>query len=135
MSEQTFDVSLTRAQVTALLIDGNNAHFPTLDSSDVTVGFFADLKNWYLENPSDTATSFWAQVKDRHEGTVWRTVGSSEESGHDAAWGNLTNEMQRRGLRYGELAAHITDMENGEELAAEDGTQFRILKPGQEITQ
>jgi hypothetical protein len=43
--------------------------------------------------------------------------------------------MQRRGLRYGELAAHIADLENGDVLSAEDGTEYRILAPGQEITQ
>jgi hypothetical protein len=83
----------------------------------------------------DVATSFWAQVRERHDGALWRTVSTSEESVHDAAWGPLTNEMQRRGLRYGELAAHIADMENAEELVAEDGTRFRILAPGQDVTQ
>jgi hypothetical protein len=135
MSEPTFDISLTRKQVVALLCDSHEQKFPDPDSSDPTALFFADLKNWYLANPADKATSYWAQIKDRHEGTLWRTVGTSDESGHDAAWGALTGEMQRRGLRYGELAAHITDMENGDELAADDGTQFRILSPGQEITQ
>jgi hypothetical protein len=133
--EPTFTAQLTRAQVTALLIDGNAVHFPGLDSSDSTVKFFAELKDWYLENKTDMAPAYWAQVKGRHEGAGWYTVGSSEKDGHDAAWGELTNEMQRRGLRYGELAAHIADMENGHELGAEDGTMFRILKPGQEITQ
>jgi hypothetical protein len=134
MSEPTFNVTLTRAQVVALLVDGNAQKFPTLDSSDATVGFFADLKTWYLDNSTDKATSFWAQIKDSHEGAGWRTVGTSDKSGHDAAWGALTDDMQRRHLRYGELAAHIADMENGDVLSAEDGTEYRILKPGQEIT-
>ncbi|MER5754363.1 hypothetical protein [Streptomyces sp. NPDC002088] len=134
MSEPTFTVNLTRAQAVALLVDSNNQRFPDPDSSDPTVTFFEDLKNWYLANPTDKATSYWAQIKDRHEGALWRTVHTADTA-HDAAWGTLTNEMQRRGLRYGELAAHITDMENGDELSAEDGTRFRILAPGQEITQ
>jgi hypothetical protein len=134
MSEPTFNVTLTRAQVVALLVDGNAQNFPNLDSSDATVGFFDDLKTWYLDNSTDKATSFWAQIKDNHEGAGWRTVGTSDESGHEAAWGAMTGDMQRRGLRYGELAAHITDLENGDVLSAEDGTEYRILKPGQEIT-
>jgi hypothetical protein len=134
MSEPTFDISLTLAQVSALLIDGHREKFPTLDSSDFTVKLFQDARSWYLDNAPSTAPVHWAQIKDRHEGAGWRTVGTSEKSGHDAAWGALTDEMQRRDFRYGELSAHIADMENGEELVAEDGTQFRILKPGQEIT-
>jgi hypothetical protein len=132
--EPTFDIRLTRKQVVALLCDSHEQKFPDPDSSDPTALFFADLKNWYLDNATDKATSYWAQIKDRHEGTVWRTVRTADTA-HDAAWGTLTNEMQRHGLRYGELAAHITDMEDGHELAADDGTGFRILSPGQEITQ
>lgn len=132
--EPTFNLRLTRAQVSALLIDGNREKFPTLDSADSTVTLFEDAKRWYLDNPATTAPAHWAQIKDRHEGTVWRTVRTADTA-HDAAWGTLTNEMQRHGLRYGELAAHITDMEDGHELAADDGTGFRILSPGQEITQ
>ncbi|MFE9525164.1 hypothetical protein [Streptomyces sp. NPDC006631] len=82
--------------------------------------------------PLDT-TSFQAQIQDRRDGALWRTVGTSEKSGHDAAWGRLTDEMQRKGLRYSELSAHIADMEAGEELTAEDGTGFRIVTPGQTI--
>jgi hypothetical protein len=134
-AEPTFDVRLTRAQVAALLIDGNREKFPTLDSSDSTVSLFQDAKRWYLDNPATTAPAHWAQIKDNHEGAGWRTVGASEKSGHDAAWGTLTEDMQRRGLRHGELAAHIADMENGDVLTAEDGTEYRILKPGQEIAQ
>jgi hypothetical protein len=133
--EPTFNLRLTRAQVSALLIDGNREKFPTLDSADSTVTLFEDAKRWYLDNPATTAPAHWAQIKDRHEGAGWRTVGTSEKSGHDAAWGTLTDDMQRRGLRYGELAAHIADMENGDVLTAEDGTEYRILKPGQEIAQ
>jgi hypothetical protein len=133
--EPTFDVRLTRAQVAALLIDGNREKFPTLDSSDSTVTLFQDAKRWYLDNPATVAPAHWAQIKDRHEGAGWRTVGTSEKSGHDAAWGTLTNDMQHRDFRYGELAAHIADMENGDVLSAEDGTEYRILKPGQEIHQ
>jgi hypothetical protein len=131
--EPTFDISLTLAQVAALLVDGHREKFPTPNSSDVTVKLFDDVRSWYLDNAPNIAPVYWAQVKDNHEGAGWRTVGTSEKSGHDAAWGALTDEMQRRGLRYGELAAHIADMENGDELGAEDGTGFRILKPGQEI--
>lgn len=86
-------------------------------------------------NAVETAATFTAQVRDNHEGALWRTVGSSLLSTEDAAWGRLTNEMQQRGLYYSELAAHIADMEAGEELAAEDGTGFRILAPGQELNQ
>lgn len=132
--EPTFDLRLTRAQVSALLIDGNRERFPTLDSADFTVSLFESAKRWYLDNPATSAPAHWAQIKDNHEGAGWRTVGTSEKSGHDAAWGTLTDDMQRRGLRYGELAAHIADMENGDVLSAEDGTEYRILKPGQEIT-
>jgi hypothetical protein len=89
-----------------------------------------------MNSTSPLATmSFLAQVQDRRDGALWRTVGTSEKSGHDAAWGRLTNEMQQRGLYYSELAAHIADMEAGEELAAEDGTGFRILAPGQDVNQ
>ncbi|MFF1701256.1 hypothetical protein [Streptomyces sp. NPDC058252] len=132
--EPTFNLRLTLAQVSALLIDGHREKFPTLDSADSTVTLFQDVKRWYLDNPATHAPAHWAQVKDNHEGAGWRTVGTSDKSGHAAAWGALTKEMQRRGIRYGELAAHTTDMENGHELSAEDGTGFRILKPGQEIT-
>ncbi len=83
---------------------------------------------------NDKATSFWAQVKDAREGSSWRTVKTADLV-HEASWGPLTDEMQRRGLRYGELADHLADMVNGAELTAEDGTAFRILKPGQENTQ
>lgn len=132
--EPTFNLRLTRAQVSALLIDVHREKFPTMHCSVSTENLIQDAKRWYLDNPATRAPAHWAQIKDRHEGAGWCTVGTSEKSGHDAAWGALTNEMQRRDFRYGELAAHITDMENGEELMAEDGTQFRILKPGQEIT-
>jgi hypothetical protein len=135
MSEPTFNVTLTRAQAAALLIDANREKFPTLECSDSTVRFLKDVTSWYLDNPATVAPAHWAQIKDNHEGAGWRTVGTSDKSGHAAAWGAMTDEMQRRGLRYGELAAHITDMENGHELGAEDGTGFRILSPGQEITQ
>jgi hypothetical protein len=134
MTEPTFTLTLTRSEVVALLVDSNREKFPTPDSSDSTVRILDDLKNWYLANSTKKATSFWAQVRDNHEGSGWRTVGTSEQSAHDAAWGSLADEMQRRGLRYSELTDHIADMERGEELSAEDGTQFRILAPGQEVT-
>jgi hypothetical protein len=133
--EPTFTLQLSYAQVTALLVDAHREKFPTGDGSDETVALMKSVRDWYLDNAMDTTPVYWAQVKDRHEGAGWRTVGTSGKSGHDAAWGALTEEMQRRGLRYGELADHITDMEQGEELVAEDGTAFRILAPGQEITQ
>lgn len=133
--EPAITLRLTRSQVLALLVDAQESRFPTLDSSDATVTFFSDLKTRFFANRTDGPTAHWAQIKERHEGARWQTVGASHTSGHDAAWGNLTNEMQRKGLRYGELAAHIADMENGEELMAEDGTQFRILKEGQDATQ
>jgi hypothetical protein len=132
--EPTYNLRLTRAQVSALLIDAHREKFPSNDGSVSTENLIHDAKRWYLDNPATHAPAHWAQIKDRHEGAGWRTVGTGD-TGHDAAWGGLTNEMQRRGLRYGELAAHIADMENGAELGAEDGTMFRILKPGQKVTQ
>jgi hypothetical protein len=134
MSEPTMDLSLTRTQVAALLVDMHREKFPTLDCDDSTVRLYNDLKSWYLEHPVEKATSYWAQIKDRHEGAAWRTVRTAN-SAHEASWGALTDDMQHRGLRYGELAGHIDDMANSEVLTAEDGTQYRILKPGQEITQ
>jgi hypothetical protein len=133
--EPAFTLRLTRAQVRTLLGDSQDRSFPDLDSEDFTVAFFNDLKRWYLENRTGRAVTHLAQLKEAYEGSTWRTVGMSEKSGHDAAWGRLTNEMQHRGLRYGELSAHIADMENGEELVAEDGTGFRIVAPGQDVTQ
>uniref|UniRef100_A0AAU3I6N3 Uncharacterized protein n=1 Tax=Streptomyces sp. NBC_01393 TaxID=2903851 RepID=A0AAU3I6N3_9ACTN len=130
-AEPTFALTLTRAQVVALLVDGNADHFPNLDSSDATVAFYAGLKKWYLANRTDKATSHWAQIKGNYGGATWRTVGTSVRSGHDAAWGTQVLDMQRRGLRYSELSGHIADMENGAVLSAEDGTEYRILKPGQ----
>jgi hypothetical protein len=133
--EPTFNVRLTRAQVSALLIDAHREKFPSIDGSASTENLIHEAKRWYLDNPATTAPAYWAQIKDRHEGAGWRTVGTSDESGHEAAWGAMTGDMQRRGLRYGELAAHIADLENGDVLSAEDGTEYRILAPGQEITQ
>jgi hypothetical protein len=131
--EPTYNLRLTRAQVSALLIDAHHEKFPSIDGSTSTENLIQDVKRWYLDNPATHAPAHWAQIKDRHEGAGWRTVGTSDESGHDAAWGVLTDDMQRRDFRYGELAAHIADMENGDVLSADDGTEYRLLKPGQEI--
>jgi hypothetical protein len=132
--EPTFTFTLTRKQVLSILSDAQEEHFPTLDSSDETVTFFSDMKNWWKANREVTADQHLAQVRAKSDEAPWITLGRSKESGHDAAWGEFTNEMQRKGLRYGELAAHITDMERGEELTAEDGTLFRIVAPGQKVT-
>jgi hypothetical protein len=141
MSEPTFTVELTRKEVLAILKDAQAARFPNLDSADETATFFGGMLAWWKVNRpapevgyADAATSYWAQIKDAHESSLWRTVQTSE-NGRDAAWGALTNEMETRGLRYSELAGHIDDMLRGEVLTAEDGTGFRILKPGQENTQ
>jgi hypothetical protein len=131
--EPTYNLRLTRAQVSALLIDAHREKFPSSDGSVSTENLIHDAKRWYLDNPATHAPAHWAQIKDRHEGAGWRTVGTSDKSGHDAAWGALTDDMQRRDFRYGELAAHIADMENGDVLSADDGTEYRLLKPGQEI--
>lgn len=131
--EPAITLRLTRSQVLALLTDSRERHFPDLDSSDATVTLFSDLKTWYFANREDAVTSYSAQVRDNHDGALWRTVGASRWTAQDAAWGGLTNEMQRKGLRYSELSAHIADMEAGEELTAEDGSGFRIVAPGQNV--
>lgn len=48
--EPTFNLRLTRDQALSLLADGQDQKFPDLDSSDFTVTFYADLKNWYQAN-------------------------------------------------------------------------------------
>jgi hypothetical protein len=132
--EPTFDVRLTREQVLAILRDGQEESFPSLDSADETATFFADMNNWWKANRDSTARQFLAQTRGKHEDSPWITMGRSEESARDAAWGQLTDEMQRKGLRSGELAEHIKDMEKGETLTAEDGSLFRIISPGQKVT-
>lgn len=112
-------------------------HYDDASTKTENAGFFGTkeraLDALTIGGPTWTTLSdvYTAQIKDRREGAPWRTVKTSD-TGWNAAWGELTDEMQRRGLRYSELSAHIADMTNGDTLSAEDGTEFRILSPGQD---
>jgi hypothetical protein len=82
-----------------------------------------------LEDAAPSPAGFVAQY--RVKGGEWVTAKTGGQD-WETAWDGLADEMQRRGLRYGELGGEhgfIRDVINGEPVTAEDGTEFRLLTP------
>lgn len=126
MPEPTFNVSLTREQALAMLKDAQSSHFPTLDSDDDTVRFFNELREWY----KGTTVSYTPQIRSSEEGSDWRTIGSMG-SPDEAAW-LLHRSLQRHGFYLDEMHARHAELAEGHVLTADDFTEFRIVREGEE---
>jgi hypothetical protein len=129
--EERYVVSLPRTQVLDVLMDADRNRFPDLDSNQTTAKFMERMGTWYRATrpKKGTATSSYTAGQARYSGDLsWRTFGTNSNA-YDAGM-TLAEEMQRHGLRYGEIggeSGHIADMINGEVLSADDGTEFRII--------
>lgn len=86
-----------------------------------------------VEEDGKKATIATAQI--RYGSKPWETVGTNEDPRKAAEL--LGNDMQKNGLRYGELygkQGHFADLENGFVLSANNGVSFRVVRAGEDLT-